>query len=82
MATMKENKGKCLADEDITQEEEVHTQSCPSAGEKRKTLSKMVDMGSLPSCLGHKKAKHGSSKSGVVKLDFVVPPASTKQPFV
>ena len=37
-------------------------------------------MESLPSRWGHKKAKHGSSKSGVVKAGFVVPPTPTKQP--
>ena len=54
---MKENKGKGLADEEAMQEEEVHSQPRSSSVEKRKTLSKMVDMGSLPSCRGYKKAK-------------------------
>lgn len=80
MATMKENKGKGLADEEITQEEEVHSQPCLAAGEKRKTLSKTIDMRSLPSRRGHKKAKHGFSKFGVVKAGSVILPAPTKQP--
>ena len=37
-------------------------------------------MGSLPSRLGHKKAKHGLSK--FVKPSSVVPPASSKQPSI
>ena len=39
-------------------------------------------MGSLPNRRGHKKAKHKSSKSGVVKPGSVVPPTPTKQLFV
>ena len=39
-------------------------------------------MGSLPSCRGNKKAKHKSSKSGVVKPGLVVPPTPTKQSFI
>ena len=78
---MKENKGKGLVDkETMPKEEEVHSQPRPFGAEKRKTLSKMVDMGSLPSHWGHKKARHGSSKSGVVKAGFVVPSTSVKQP--
>ena len=47
---MKENKGKGLANkETMSKEEEVHSQPRPSGAKKRKTLSKMVDMGSLPS---------------------------------
>ena len=73
---MKENKGKGLADEETMPK----TQSQPRliTGDKRKTLSKTIDLGNLPSHQGHKKAKHGSSKSGVVKLGFVVPPASSQ----
>ena len=78
---MKENKGKGLANkETMPKEEEVHSQPRPSGAKKRKTLSKMVDMGSLPSHWGHKKARHGSSKSEVVKVGFVVPSTSVKQP--
>ena len=36
----------------------------------------------LPSCRGHKKEKHKSSKFGVIKPGLVIPPTSTKQPFV
>ena len=52
---MKENKGK-----------EVVDKPHPSIGDKRKTLPKTLDLGNLPSRRG-KKAKHGSSRPGVVK---------------
>ena len=73
---MIENEGKGLADEETMPE----TQSQPRliAGDKRKTLSKTIDLRNLPSHQGHKKAKHGLSKSGVVKPDFVVPPTSSQ----
>ena len=78
---MKENKGKGLGDEEAIQEgEEVHSQPCPSGVKKRKTLSKMVYMESLPSHRGHKRARHGSSKPGVVKASSFIPPTPTKQP--
>ena len=51
-------------------------------GDKRKTLPKMIDMRSLPSRRGHKKAKHKLSKSGVIKPSLVVLPAPTKQPSI
>ena len=72
---MKENKGKGLVDEETM----LETQSQPRLidRDKRKTLSKMIDLGNLPSHQGHKKVKHGSSKSGVVKPDSIVPPASS-----
>ena len=76
---MKENKGKGLADEETMQK--THSQSRPDVGDKRKTLSKTIDLRNLPSRRGHKKAKHGSSKFGIIKLSFVIPPAS-KQPSV
>ena len=79
MATMKENKGKGLADQEVIQEE-VCSQPRPSCVEKRKTLSKTIDMDSLPSCRGHKKAKHGLSKFKVIKAGSFVPPAPAKQP--
>ena len=44
---MKENKGKGLADEETMQE--THSQPRPVTRDKRKTLSRMVDLGSLPS---------------------------------
>ena len=78
---MKENKGKGLADEE-TMQEGTHSQPRPVVGDKRKTLSKTIDMGSLPSHRGHKKAKHKSSKSRVIKHGLVVPPAPAKQPSV
>ena len=37
-------------------------------------------MDSLPSCRGHKKAKHGLSKFKVVKAGSFIPPAPAKQP--
>ena len=76
---MKENKGKGLANEETVQEgEEVHSQPCPSSAKKRKNLSKTIDIKSLPSRRGHKKARNGSSKSGVVKVGYFVPPAPAK----
>ena len=39
----------------------------------------MIYLGSLPIHRGHKKAKHGSSKFGVVKPSSVVAPTPTKQ---
>ena len=47
-------------------QEEIHSLPRPVVGDKRKTLYKMIDIGSLRSHRGHKKAKHRSSKSGVV----------------
>ena len=81
MATMKENKGKGLADKE-TMQEGTHSQPHLAVRDKRKTSSKIFDMGSLPSRRGHKKVKHKSSKSGVVKPGSIVPPTPTKQPFV
>ena len=78
---MKENKGKGLANEE-TMQEGTHSQPCPEIGDKRKTLSKTIDMGSLPSRQGNKKAMNKSSKSGVVKHGLVIPSAPTKQPSV
>ena len=77
MATMKENKGKGLANEEAIQEE-VHSQPRPSSAEIQKTLSRTVDLESLPSHRGHKKARHGSSKSGIVKPCSVIPSAPVK----
>ena len=45
---------------------ETQSQLSPSARDKRKTLSKTLDLGNLPSHWG-KKVKHRSSKSGFVK---------------
>ena len=76
---MKENKGKGLVDKETMQETQF--QPHPITGDKRKTLFRTVDLGSLPSWRSHKKSKHGSSKSGVINLGSIVPPASAKPPF-
>ena len=54
---------------------ETQSQLCPSARDKRKTLSKTLDLGNLPNHRG-KKAKHGSSKLGFIKpsLPMTQPP--------
>ena len=56
---MKENKGKEVVGEGS--HPEVQPQTRPSTGDKRKTLPKNLDLGSLPNRRG-KKAKHGSSQ--------------------
>ena len=71
---MKENKGKELVDE--ATRPEAQSQLHPSIGDKRKTLSKMLDLGNLPNRRG-KKVKHGSSKPRVVK-----PSLPTSQPSI
>ena len=68
---MKENKGKGPAYEETMLE--TQSQPRPVTGDKRKTLSKKIDLGDLPSCRGHKKAKHRLSKSRVSKLGLLVP---------
>ena len=55
MATMKENKGKKVADEAVGQEV---SQPHPVVGDKRKNLSLGVDLGNLPSRHREKKPKH------------------------
>ena len=60
MSTMKENKEKEVVGEE--NRPETHAQIHPSAGEKRKPLSKHLDIGNLPSRRG-KKAKHMSSQA-------------------
>ena len=62
---MKENNGKEVMDEVVRQG--VQSQPCPSVREKRKRLSKGIDLGSLSSRHREKKAQHMLSKSGVVK---------------
>ena len=47
MTTMKENKRKEVVDE-VTRPE-AQSQPRPSIGDKRKSLSKMLDLGNLPS---------------------------------
>ena len=64
MATIKENKGKEMVDE-VTRSE-IQSQPRPFIGDKRKTLTKTLDLGNLPSHRG-KKTKHGLSRLGVVK---------------
>ena len=68
---MKGNKGKEVAGEG--DRPEVELQARPLAGEKRKTLSKNLDLGNLPSRRG-KKAKQGASQ--VVKPNL----PSSQQP--
>ena len=72
IATIKENKGKGLVDEETLLE--AQSQPRPFAGDKRKIFSKTIDLGDLPSRRGHKKMKHESSKSGVVKPGLAIPP--------
>ena len=61
---MKETKGKEVVDE--ANKPETQSQLRPFAGDKRKILSKTLDLGNLRSYRG-KKAKLGSLKPGVVK---------------
>lgn len=80
---MKKNNGKGLASDEAVQIEEVLTQSHPAASEKMKTLSRMLDTGSLPSRRDNKKPKHGSFTSSnllVVNINLSIPPAVSKQP--
>ena len=69
---MKENKGKEVVDEVLRQR--VQSQPCPSVGDKRKNLSKAIDLGNLPSRHKEKRAKHRSSQLGVVKPSVPVLP--------
>ena len=57
---MKENKGKEVVGEG--NRPKTQSQACPSTGDKRKSLSKNLDLGNLPSWQG-KKAKHGLSQT-------------------
>ena len=72
MATMKENKGKEVADETIKQG--VQSQPRPPTSEKRKNISLRVDLGDLPSRRGREK-KHKSTKPQDVKF---TPPVSNQ----
>lgn len=65
MTTLKENKGKEVVDEGR------HL----AAGEKRKSLSKNLDLGNLPSRRG-KKAKQGLPKVGVIQTNLPTPQPS------
>ena len=83
MATTKENKGKGLASDEVIQiEGDVLPQSHPTTLEKRKTISKMLDTGSIPSRRGNKKPKLGSftlSKSLIINVDPSIPPPASTQ---
>ena len=70
-----------MANEETIQER-TYSQPCPAMRDKRKTLSKTIDMGSLPSRQGHKKTKRKSSKSGAVKPGLVIPHTLAKLPSV
>ena len=61
---MKENKRNEVVDE--AAKLEAQSQPRPFVGDKRKTLPKILDLGNLPSHRG-KKAKHRSSRPGIVK---------------
>ena len=69
---MKENKGKEIVDEEDRPESQ--SQVRPLAGDKKRSLSKNLDLGNLPNCRG-KKAKHGSSQ-------IIKPNISSSQQFV
>ena len=57
---MKENKGKEIVDEEDRPETQPQVHS--SAGDKKRSVSKCLDLGNLPKQQG-KKAKHGSSQT-------------------
>ena len=71
MATIKENKGKEVVDEVVRQGK---TQPRPSIGEKRKSISKGVDLGNFPSRRKEKKAKHKLSKAAGARTTSPVLP--------
>ena len=82
---MKQNKGKCLAggDEVVQTEGDILTQSRPLASDKRKTISRTLDIGNLLSCRGNKKPNlalllRPSPLSS--KLIPFVPPTASNQP--
>ena len=60
MSTIKENKEKEVLGKESRPE--TQSQARPSAGDKRKSLPKNLDLGNLSSRRG-KKAKHGSSQT-------------------
>ena len=74
MAAIKENKGKEVVDEAIRQE--VQSQPHLAVGDKRKNLSKTIDLENLPSRCKEKRAKHRSSKLEVIKLGLPTLPTS------
>ena len=68
---MKENKGKEIVNEEDRPESQ--SQIRPLAGDKKRSLSKSLDLGNLPNRRG-KKAKHGSSQ--IIKPNI----SSSQQP--
>ena len=68
---MKENKEKGVVNEETLPE--MESQPRPSVRDKRKKLSKTVELENLPSHLKDKRAKHRSSKTGVVKPSLTIP---------
>ena len=74
---MKENKGKGVVSVETLLE--MESEPRPFVGDKRKKISKTVDLENLPSRRKNKRAKHRSSKLGVVKPSLVVPFASQQQ---
>ena len=68
---MKENRGKEVMEGES--HPETQSQARPSVGDKRKSLSKSLDLGNLPSRQG-KKAKHGPSKVGTIQTNPPTPP--------
>ena len=74
MAAIKENKGKEVVDKAIRQE--VQSQPRLAIGDKRKNLSKTIDLENLLSRCKEKKAKHRSSKLEVVKPGLSTLPTS------
>ena len=73
---MKENKGKEVVDE--ANRPEAQSRPRPTVEDKRKNLSKAIDLENLPSRHKEKRAKHRSSKPGVVKPGLPILPTSPK----
>ena len=75
---MEENKGKDVMDEATRS----RTQSQPylAVGDKRKNLSKAIDLENLPSRCKEKRAKYRSSKTDVVKPGLPTP--TSQQPSI
>ena len=79
MATMKENKGKEVVDK--ANRPEAQSQPRPTVRDKRKNLSKAIDLENLPSHRKQKRAKHKLSKPKVVKPGLPIFPNS-QQPSI
>ena len=75
---MKENEGKEVVDEVIRPE--AQSQPYPTMGDKRKNLSKAIDLENLPSRCKEKRAKYRSSKTDVVKPGLPTP--TSQQPSI